>query len=164
MLGYPISCASLSQITQTLIASYRPPVKYQWKPRIRIFEEIANKVSEWMQLCGVSGDLPKRVLKLDRSIVRLCDSPGKRGRYAALSHCWGNFPILTTTRSNFRAHERGIDWRYLGKTFQDAITLTRSLDIQYIWIDCLCIIQDSKSDWKAQSVKWRQYIRTQQSP
>ncbi|KAJ4206644.1 hypothetical protein NW767_002930 [Fusarium falciforme] len=32
-------------------------------------------------------------------------------------------------------------------TFQDAIKLASTLDIQYIWIDSLCIIQDSKEDW-----------------
>lgn len=35
----------------------------------------------------------------------------------------------------------------LPKTFREAITVVRSLDIEYIWIDSLCIIQDSKDDW-----------------
>jgi hypothetical protein len=33
------------------------------------------------------------------------------------------------------------------KTFRDAIVITKELGIQYIWIDSLCIIQDSASDW-----------------
>ncbi|KAK1502880.1 hypothetical protein CTAM01_04869 [Colletotrichum tamarilloi] len=36
----------------------------------------------------------------------------------------------------------------LSKTFQDAVLVTRRLGIKYIWIDSLCIIQDSKLDWE----------------
>jgi hypothetical protein len=39
----------------------------------------------------------------------------------------------------------------LPKTFQDAIAITRKLDIRYLWIDSLCIIQDSIEDWAAES-------------
>ena len=37
-------------------------------------------------------------------------------------------------------------------TFQHAIAITRNLGYQYLWIDSLCIIQDSKEDWKAESL------------
>ena len=33
------------------------------------------------------------------------------------------------------------------KTFQDAVELCRALDIRYLWIDSLCIIQDDDADW-----------------
>ncbi|KFZ24447.1 hypothetical protein V502_01074, partial [Pseudogymnoascus sp. VKM F-4520 (FW-2644)] len=33
------------------------------------------------------------------------------------------------------------------KTFQDAIAVTRALGYEFIWIDSLCIIQDSRDDW-----------------
>lgn len=33
------------------------------------------------------------------------------------------------------------------QNFQDAIFMTRALGSQYIWIDSLCIIQDSAADW-----------------
>lgn len=33
------------------------------------------------------------------------------------------------------------------KTFQDAVVITRKLGIRYLWIDSLCIIQDSAQDW-----------------
>jgi hypothetical protein len=35
----------------------------------------------------------------------------------------------------------------LPQTFQDAITLSLALGIEYLWIDSLCIIQDSRDDW-----------------
>lgn len=40
----------------------------------------------------------------------------------------------------------------LPPTYQDAITVTRRLGVQFIWIDSLCIVQDSVEDWRAESV------------
>ena len=37
------------------------------------------------------------------------------------------------------------------KTFQDAIYITRSLGLRYLWIDSLCIIQLSDMDWRSES-------------
>jgi len=46
-----------------------------------------------------------------------------------------------------------IPWDQLTATFRDAITICRRLGIFYLWIDSLCIIQDSKDDWKDQASK-----------
>lgn len=45
----------------------------------------------------------------------------------------------------------GILTSILSQTFQDAISVAKSLEIQYIWIDSLCIIQDSDQDWEEQA-------------
>ncbi|KAL9116061.1 MAG: hypothetical protein Q9227_000429 [Pyrenula ochraceoflavens] len=39
----------------------------------------------------------------------------------------------------------------LTKTFMDAIEISQKLGLRYLWIDSLCIIQDSDSDWKKES-------------
>ena len=39
----------------------------------------------------------------------------------------------------------------LPRTFKDAIQLTRNLGVSYLWIDSLCIIQDSMEDWRRES-------------
>lgn len=36
---------------------------------------------------------------------------------------------------------------------QDAVTVTRALGIRYLWIDSLCIIQDSRDDWSREASK-----------
>ena len=48
---------------------------------------------------------------------------------------------------------KGIAVSTLPKTFQDAITITRQLSLQYLWIDSLCIIQegDNFEDWARES-------------
>ena len=41
----------------------------------------------------------------------------------------------------------GISFRALPKTFRDAVRITRQLGIRFLWIDSMCIIQDSTKDW-----------------
>ncbi|OJD37909.1 heterokaryon incompatibility protein [Diplodia corticola] len=49
--------------------------------------------------------------------------------------------------------EHEIPYKSLPINFQDAISITRRLGFQYLWIDCLCILQDSKRDWEQESTK-----------
>jgi hypothetical protein len=72
-------------------------------------------------------------------------------RYATLSHCWGTHIPVKLLQSNIDILKKGIDFTSLSKTFQEAIIAARHLRIQYIWIDSLCIIQDSSTDWSEES-------------
>ena len=45
------------------------------------------------------------------------------------------------------------------KTFQDAVSITRSLGFEYLWIDSLCIIQGKEGDWEEQAQKMGQIYR-----
>jgi Heterokaryon incompatibility protein (HET) len=45
----------------------------------------------------------------------------------------------------------GVPVAQLPLTFQDAITVTRHLGFEFIWIDSLCILQDSREDWLRES-------------
>ncbi|KAF2683898.1 HET-domain-containing protein [Lentithecium fluviatile CBS 122367] len=44
-----------------------------------------------------------------------------------------------------------IPFHDLSKTFKDAVVATRRLGLQYLWIDSLCIIQDSEDDWRREA-------------
>jgi hypothetical protein len=68
-----------------------------------------------------------------------------------LSHCWGKVRFLTLTTKNIAALQREIVLADLPATFQDAITFARYIGIEYLWIDSLCIIQDSNNDWQNES-------------
>lgn len=67
--------------------------------------------------------------------------------YAALSHSWGGEIPEKLTTSTLGAMVAGIPVSRLPQNFQDAISITRLLNLRYLWIDALCIIQDSTSDW-----------------
>ncbi|KAH6676343.1 heterokaryon incompatibility protein-domain-containing protein, partial [Halenospora varia] len=47
----------------------------------------------------------------------------------------------------------GIQPSTLPKTLGDANKMTRRLKYRYLWIDALCIIQDSREDWEAEVAK-----------
>jgi len=100
-------------------------------------------------------ELPRRVVDvgLDDGEVKLVEPQGATGQYLCLSHCWGAEQIITSTTVTIKEHLKKVDWKDLSRTFQDAITLTRILGFQYIWIDSLCIIQDSAEDWQIESAK-----------
>jgi hypothetical protein len=74
-------------------------------------------------------------------------TPDECSSYIALSHCWGASQIIKTETANYKTHQLGISWSKLSKTFQDAIDIARSLGVQYVWIDSLCIVQDDVDDW-----------------
>jgi len=100
--------------------------------------------------------LPTRVLDvggLGDAYCRLHCSKGKLGDWFTLSHCWGGKVPMITTLGNFEARCEGMLLNDLPQTFQDAILITRKLGYQYLWIDSLCIIQDSKRDWEEESGK-----------
>ncbi|KAL8914317.1 MAG: hypothetical protein Q9171_001037 [Xanthocarpia ochracea] len=65
---------------------------------------------------------------------------------------------IQLTRQNISALKRRISVNELPQTFRDMILISRSLQIQYIWIDSLCIVQDDKEDWKTEAAKmWQVY-------
>ncbi|KAF2100275.1 HET-domain-containing protein [Rhizodiscina lignyota] len=77
---------------------------------------------------------------------------GPVGSYATLSHCWGSSTPLTLKSDVFEAYKmEGIPKEQLPKLFVEAMHAAKQLGINYIWIDSLCIIQDSTKDWEEQS-------------
>ncbi|KAF4628861.1 hypothetical protein G7Y89_g9289 [Cudoniella acicularis] len=98
--------------------------------------------------------LPRKVLDVgseDQSSVFLYETCREISPYVALSHCWGTIQMIQTTKANYDHRKIGISWSELPATFKDAITITRALHIQYLWIDSLCIIQGDSLDWEEQS-------------
>jgi hypothetical protein len=69
-----------------------------------------------------------------------------------LSHCWGHKRFETLLKGNQAAFEKRIIFEDLPKTFQDSILVAQRFSIAYLWIDSLCIIQDSLEDWRKESV------------
>ncbi|KAI8170235.1 hypothetical protein K4K49_000179 [Colletotrichum sp. SAR 10_70] len=57
------------------------------------------------------------------------------------------------SETNLKELVGGVPLTTLPRTFQDAIKLAASLGIHHLWIDSLCIIQDSKEDWEAEAAR-----------
>jgi hypothetical protein len=119
--------------------------------------------------CQIPADnmayMPKRVLDLgvvgnenrevhSRSPVRLIESIDLIGdrTYACLSHRWDSSGrTIITEQATYEKHRTNLRFEDLDLAYQETVYIMRELDIRYLWIDSLCIIQDSTEDWEAES-------------
>jgi hypothetical protein len=100
--------------------------------------------------------LPTRVLdvgSITDDKIFLLISESRKARYAALSYCWGGQQEIVANEGSWEVMTQGIALSVLPKTIQDAVTVTRRLGLQYLWVDALCIKQDSEEDWASESSK-----------
>lgn len=99
--------------------------------------------------------LPSRVLDVTNGKDPYLRITGNQecGKYLALSHCWGDKGHFKTELSSLQKRIQGIPFAEIPRTFQDAITICRLLGVEYLWIDSLCIIQDSANDWAEQAAQ-----------
>ncbi|RYP66470.1 hypothetical protein DL770_008792 [Monosporascus sp. CRB-9-2] len=143
----------------------------------REFHDQAEKqalIKSWLDLChkehgdtcrethGTTEDHLKLVGETYFGVIDVVDMQlkalpidnGRPARYVALSYVWGGNrkePRYMTTISTVMTHIRhgGLSyaWAKLPKTIQDAILLVSRLGERYVWIDSLCIVQDSLISW-----------------
>jgi len=138
------------------------------------FETVKGWVRECLdnhKLCGKGelAALPTRILDLgdedgekgqEMEKIRLIEpSSDQTGRYISLSHSWGGESPLTTTALTLNQHKAGIPLDSLPATFRDACHIARRLGIRYLWIDSLCILQDSPSDWEVEASRMASIYR-----
>ena len=60
-------------------------------------------------------------------------------------------PITKLEQTNFKEYQKSLPVQALPKTYKDAMEIARKLGFSHIWIDSLCIIQDSIDDWCKES-------------
>ncbi|KAI4224292.1 MAG: hypothetical protein L6R40_008457 [Gallowayella cf. fulva] len=135
-------------------------------------------LQDWLRKCKSSHsyckkgsfpdfDLPRRLIHVGPSSGSQSPHLHVRDReeivqYAILSHCQGrsgpnSSDSLKLYSHNLDSLQHSIDFDELAESFQDAIIITRSLGLHYLWIDALCIIQDSPQDRGKETSKRRQY-------
>ncbi len=126
-------------------------------------------VEEWLRiclhehkecspLCDPASPLPTRVIDVGNkdSDPRLVTSNGKIESWIALSYCWGGDSQFVFNDKTMDNLQKGIPLNSFPATLRDAVIITRSLGIRYIWIDALCIKQDSADDWEREAAKMRE--------
>lgn len=112
---------------------------------------------------------PTRVIDVNRvkdGLVSLCERSEVRTRflnevhkdgdlereyppYWTLSHRWGNPELIVQlSQSTENRLRSGIAVGDLSLTFRDAALLVHRMGFRYIWIDSLCIFQDSLREWQ----------------
>lgn len=106
--------------------------------------------------------LPTRLIEVQthggtssNTIARVCEIEdfSADASYITLSHCWGNTPIFTLRQGNLDMLKRDIPVDQLPDLFKDALRVTSELGMKYIWIDCLCILQDCQDDWAHEAAR-----------
>ncbi|KAN0115270.1 HET domain containing protein [Hyaloscypha variabilis] len=123
----------------------------------------------WLQSCingharcpKPSSHLPSRLLDLtEPSRARVIETHDLREvEYLTLSHCWGGANMLLLESSTANSLFSGVGLSTMPKTFRDAIHVTTRLGYNYLWIDSLCIMQDSAEDWSRESRTMHQIYR-----
>lgn len=73
--------------------------------------------------------------------------------YLTLCHSWAlTGESLRLTTENIDEWQAGkMPLEGLAQTFRDAMRITQKLGYRYIWIDSLCIMQDSLDDWNREA-------------
>ena len=86
----------------------------------------------------------------------LMEAGANRAEHATLSYCWGTKPCTAgwphvTSSSNLAQRLGGAPLTYMPLTIQHAMLVCERLGLQYLWVDCLCIVQDDRLDWDRES-------------
>ncbi|KAM0809248.1 putative Heterokaryon incompatibility protein-domain-containing protein [Seiridium cardinale] len=146
---------------QTIFESHvLSPSANLWDQPIDQFDLIKT----WIRECSSSHkncrsikkhEPPTRLVSVDNDTVKLVLTADmeKLPRYATLSYSWGQQEFLMLTSENLGSFLNEIPLEDLPRTLREAVNIARELEISYIWIDALCIIQaqDDQSDWVHES-------------
>lgn len=156
------------------LSAETPPKLEDWKPYLysgRAIEPYSGHEAGGSKLVASNDEVaslttqsPLRLVEIQSDArgkatsIRVIHTDGRHYTYAALSYCWGKAPpgddrSWQTTQATLKGHLKGINVRHLPQTLQDAISICEMLHIPYLWVDSLCIIQDSPSDWAAEAAK-----------
>lgn len=125
--------------------------------RIRPLVADQRLFRKWKELCCathgdpcnliLTGRRPARLRLVDVEQRCVVDSEDDSS-YVALSYVWSRAEVPQLTNlTDERFREAGsLDRETLLPTIDDAVEVTRSLGEKYIWVDCLCIMQDDGAD------------------
>lgn len=141
-----IELSLVSDVSSRHVSAKRSP----WNPSLWCsWKDACLKTHEKCNALKQNQYAPTRLIDVASvsTTPKLTETCGIPAEYVALSHCWGGSLPLRTTTANFQDHLSAVPWELIPATFRDAIRVTRALGYRYLWIDCLCIIQDSEEDW-----------------
>ena len=129
----------------------------QWLAQCLCLENHVARCHEFGEGVNERSLLPTRLLDITQGDGRvrlyLTDRTRDQGlQYLCLSHKWGDADIFRLTEETLPELQQGVAFNLLPRTFRDALHITMVLGYKFIWIDSLCIIQDSPEDWQREAL------------
>ncbi|KAJ4863403.1 heterokaryon incompatibility protein (HET) domain-containing protein [Trichoderma breve] len=155
----------------SVIALLREPSDINVSSTSTASDETFAKIGDWIHRCEQDHTqctrfrsqvpwYPTRLLDVGPegnssfALVHSAQAIDKDEKYMTLSHRWGDAKVPTLTTKTIINWAQGLSVKILPKTFQDFIMLAQRLQIRYVWIDSLCIIQegDNGKDWRTEAL------------
>ncbi|KAF2808192.1 uncharacterized protein BDZ99DRAFT_419053 [Mytilinidion resinicola] len=139
-----------------------------------------HNASDWLQTCAAhhhscqytvpegehARTLPARFLDLHSTVskdtsvhVVATSALPSSTAYVALSYLWSATDELLLTSRNTDALFGSISVDALSKPVADAISVTKQLGLRYLWVDALCVLQDSPADRRQECAKMMDLYR-----
>ncbi|KAI9710261.1 MAG: hypothetical protein M1820_002755 [Bogoriella megaspora] len=133
-----------------------------------------KQIRKWIQLCETNHNqckslhekrphdawVPTRLIDVgtpDSPILRLIETENKADstydQYTTLSYKWGHEPNYLLEEENLHEFYNQIELGKMPRTFRDAVYATRALDVRYLWIDALCLLQKDQEEWLREAPK-----------
>lgn len=119
-----------------------------------------NQIKKWIDYClknhrvcqvtGASDSArPTRLIRIDQSAgtFHFTTRFSTATRYAALTYRWGTGNnVYMLTQMTAAQMQKGVPMEVLPRTILDSFTIAHRLGLKHIWVDRLCIFQDSQQD------------------
>ncbi|KAI0905267.1 heterokaryon incompatibility protein-domain-containing protein [Ustulina deusta] len=134
-------------------------------PTLASDDRVCVEIQDWATACErhpQCGNLnwsrknPTRLIRiLSDTQIQIIDARHVEfAQYVALSYCWGSSRIgdTRTVKANIAERKKPFPITDLRKTIQHAIDLVRRVGLRFIWVDSVCIIQDSNEDWESEAI------------
>jgi len=102
----------------------------------------SSQISRWLQecvqhpCCPRQTDVPLPTRLIDVATARICDTNGAFDKFVALSYCWGTGSQMQLRSDTIETLMQHMDFNDLPQTIKDAVLVTRSLSIRYLWVCC----------------------------
>ncbi|KAM7211453.1 hypothetical protein V8F06_013157 [Rhypophila decipiens] len=138
-----------------------------WQSPQPAFENRITTLKTWLTECHDLGHhdqqcKPRKSLTSKDLKLVGTDDFNATTKYTTLTHGWGpppaKAPLKATPVSIVDFYSR-IPFESLPQNYKDAVTLSRMLNVRYLWIDSLFFIQGDPKGWKAESAKIRSLVR-----
>jgi serine/threonine protein kinase len=131
-------------------------------------EDCSHTHDACRQYAPADGTLPTRLVDtqpqgVGDSIVRVVDSAtiaqgSEAVQYATLSYVWGKADI-TLTSDQLQHVQLGLQRQTLSEPLESGIKAAQKLGFRYVWVDSLCILQDSDEDKRSECANMASVFR-----